>query len=56
MHLVREGIPVGVINLPRRYSHSPVELLDLNDAAHALLLVEAIVAGLGTHHLEFLDG
>ncbi len=55
MHLVREGIPVGVINLPRRYSHSPVEMLDLNDAAHALLLAEAIAKGLGTHRLEFLD-
>lgn len=54
MHLVREGIPVGVINLPRRYSHSPVEMLDLNDAVHALLLAEAIAKGLGTHDLEFL--
>ncbi|HEY8291816.1 MAG TPA: hypothetical protein VIG44_04985, partial [Thermomicrobiales bacterium] len=55
MHLVREGIPTGVINLPRRYSHSPVEMLDLNDAAHALLLAEAIAKGIGTHQLEFLD-
>ena len=55
MHLVREGIPTGVINLPRRYSHSPVEMLDLNDAAHALLLAEAIARGIGTHSLEFLD-
>jgi putative aminopeptidase len=55
MHLVREGIPTGVINLPRRYSHSPVEMLDLNDAAHALLLAEAIAKGIGTHRLEFLD-
>ncbi len=55
MHLVREGIPTGVINLPRRYSHSPVEMLDLNDAAHALLLAEAIAEGIGTHRLEFLD-
>jgi putative aminopeptidase FrvX len=56
MHLVREGIPTGVINLPRRYSHSPVEMLDLNDAAHALLLAEAIAQGIGTHRLEFLEG
>lgn len=55
MHLARGGIPVGVINVPRRYSHSPVEMLDLNDAAHALLLAEAIVKGLGTHDLEFLE-
>lgn len=55
MHLERGGIPAGVINLPRRYSHSPVEMLDLNDAANALLLAEAIARGLGTHRLDFLD-
>lgn len=54
MHRVRGGIPAAAINLARRYSHSPVELLDLNDAAHALLLAEAVARDLGTHTLEFL--
>jgi endoglucanase len=40
VHLVRAGIPTGIVNLARRYSHSPVETLDLNDAAHALGLLE----------------
>ncbi|MEX1158873.1 MAG: M20/M25/M40 family metallo-hydrolase [Thermomicrobiales bacterium] len=41
VHLVRDGIPSGVINIARRYSHSPVEMLDLDDAVDTLLLLEA---------------
>lgn len=39
MHLQRSGIPSGAVTIPRRYSHSPVELMDLRDAvaAHDLL-------------------
>ena len=43
VHLSGKGIPTGVIALARRYSHSPVELLDLKDAAHALDLLQRIV-------------
>ncbi len=43
VHLVREGIPTGVVNLARRYSHSPVETLDLNDCVNAFLLLEDAV-------------
>ena len=39
-HQEAGGIPTGVINIARRYSHSPVEMLDLNDAVDALLLLE----------------
>lgn len=35
MHLAREGIPAGVVALPRRYSHSPVEMGDIRDAVGA---------------------
>jgi len=31
------------VKLPRRYSHSPVEMLDLRDLAAALALVEELV-------------
>lgn len=43
IHLVRSGIPCAPITLPRRYSHSPVEVADLNDAAWCTLLLEAVV-------------
>ena len=45
VHLVRDGIPTGVVNIARRYSHSPVETLDLDDAVDTLLLLDAAVRG-----------
>lgn len=42
-----EGIPAGSITLPRRYSHSPVEVADLRDAEAALRLLEAILGRMG---------
>ena len=42
-HLAGGGIATLQVNIPRRYSHSPVELLDLRDLASALALVEGLV-------------
>jgi len=42
-HLTGEGITTLEVKLPRRYSHSPVEMLDLRDLAAALALVEELV-------------
>ncbi|MFL5761654.1 MAG: M42 family metallopeptidase [Thermomicrobiales bacterium] len=47
VHLVREGIPTGVVNIARRYSHSPVETLDINDCVNATLLLEEAVKTFG---------
>ena len=41
VHLVNVGIPTAAVNIARRYSHSPVETLDLGDAVSALKLLEA---------------
>jgi putative aminopeptidase FrvX len=38
-----EGIITFEVKLPRRYSHSPVEMLDLRDLVAALALVEELV-------------
>jgi endoglucanase len=43
MHLVRQGIPSGVITLPRRYSHSPVEMGDIRDATGAWRILRGLV-------------
>lgn len=42
-HIAGEGVASLEIKLPRRYSHSPVEMLDLRDLAAALALVEELV-------------
>jgi len=42
-HLAAGGIATLEVKIPRRYSHSPVELLDLRDLAAALSLVEELV-------------
>lgn len=39
----REGVPAATISIPTRYIHSPVELLDVNDAVNAATLLRYIV-------------
>lgn len=57
MHLVGSGIPVGIVNVARRYSHSPAEMLDLNDALGAFgLLVAAALSFSSETDLSFLVG
>ena len=43
IHMARGGIPTGGIGLARRYSHSPVCTCNLNDAANAVLWLQALV-------------
>ncbi len=55
VHLVRAGIPTGIVNIARRYSHSPVETLDIRDAVGALQLLEAFALQFsGETDLSFL--
>ncbi len=39
IHLTKAGIPSGVVSVPARYIHSPVEVVDLRDAESAANLV-----------------
>lgn len=39
----RSGIPTGALCLPRRYSHSPVEVFDLNDLRNLIKLQVAAI-------------
>jgi putative aminopeptidase FrvX len=41
MHLSRSGVPCGLIGLPLRYMHSPVEMVDLQDIDNAARLIAA---------------
>src|SRR4051794_32536182 len=41
IHISRAGIPVGLISLPLRYMHSPVELVQLDDVLNGARLAAA---------------
>jgi endoglucanase len=41
--LNKEGVPSGVVSIPTRYIHSPVEVLNLNDCVNAVKLTRLFV-------------
>ena len=43
LHLSNKGIPTGAISIPSRYTHSPVELIDLRDLEHAKELLKHFI-------------
>ena len=49
-----KGVPTAVIAIPRRYSHSPVELCNINDAVDSLKLLKRMVQENGKHSLDFI--
>jgi endoglucanase len=40
-HIARGGIPSGLVSVPLRYMHSPVELVQLDDVTNAAKLIAA---------------
>lgn len=40
---VRSGVATGVVSIPNRYMHSPNEMIQLSDVAHATRLIAAFV-------------
>jgi endoglucanase len=45
-HASRGGIPSGLVSVPLRYMHSPVELVQLDDVANAAKLIAAFARSL----------
>jgi len=41
LQISRAGIPTGVVSIPLRYMHSPVEMCDLNDVEAVVNLLAA---------------
>ena len=41
MQISREGIATGVVSIPLRYMHSPVEMVDLRDLEACVELIAA---------------
>jgi endoglucanase len=46
-HVSRGGIPTGVVSVPLRYMHSPVEMVQLDDVDNAARLIAAFARRLG---------
>ncbi len=49
IHLVREGIPTGTVGVPRRYSYSANEVVDLNDMENGVRLLRRFVESMPEH-------
>jgi endoglucanase len=47
VHLSRSGVPTGVVSIPLRYMHSPVELVELADVENTARLIAAFAQRLG---------
>ena len=47
VHLSRAGVPTGVVSIPLRYMHSPVEMVQLDDVEACAGLVAAFARRLG---------
>jgi putative aminopeptidase FrvX len=41
VHISRAGVPTGVVSIPLRYMHSPVEMVQLDDVEAAARLIAA---------------
>ncbi|MFS8639736.1 MAG: M20/M25/M40 family metallo-hydrolase, partial [Symbiobacteriaceae bacterium] len=56
IQIAREGIPTGLVSVPLRYMHSPVELVDLGDVQEAGRLLAAWAARIDGDWLAGLLG
>ncbi|MBL8826932.1 MAG: M42 family peptidase, partial [Planctomycetaceae bacterium] len=46
MQISRGGMATGLVSIPNRYMHSPVEMISLDDIDHAADLIAAFVCGI----------
>ncbi len=47
IHIIREGIPCGLVRIPLRYMHTPSEIVSLDDVVSAIRLLTAFIRRLG---------
>lgn len=55
-HQAGRGVPTGCISVGNRYTHSPVEMLDVRDLEAALRLLKATVLQVERADLSFVPG
>ncbi len=54
LSMAGKGIPSGTLTVPRRYSHSPVEVFNINDAVASLAVLKNIVLENAKADLSFI--
>lgn len=47
IHLVRTGVPTGLVSVPNRYMHSPNEIVSMSDLENTVHLLAAFIRRLG---------
>jgi len=55
IQITRSGVASGLVGIPNRYMHSPVELISLKDAENAARLLAALIESL-TPETSFIPG
>ncbi len=50
MQISREGVATGLIGIPNRYMHTPVEMVHLEDLEHAAQLLAEFCVGVAADH------
>ncbi|MDJ0331303.1 M42 family metallopeptidase [Planococcus sp. S3-L1] len=43
IHMTSTGVSSGVVSIPSRYTHTPIEIIDLDDLENTVRLVEAFI-------------
>lgn len=51
-----KGIPTAILAIPRRYSHSPIETFNINDAADILTILQSVMRDNEKADLRFYKG
>ena len=49
-----KGVPLATLAVPRRYSHSPIEMININDAVDMVKLLSGIVRINDNYDLSFI--
>jgi len=55
IHVSAGGIPTGFISIPRRYAHSPGEVVDINDVVGAIDILTALTKVMANIQLRFIE-
>ena len=56
IQIVEKGIPVGVVSIPERYMHTPIEVIDPEDVDNTVNLLSLLIEEIDQSWMEVLYG